>query len=87
MLEKLSRSEGVKTTLLQHEIGELKKDLEKINEMGDDFLEWTSERADPINFLLNSRKLYENVEFLVTKPIKCIFFKNLICFISLFYYF
>lgn len=39
MLEKLNRAEGMKTTLLQHEIAELQKDLEKINEIGEDFME------------------------------------------------
>ncbi len=74
MLEKLQRSEGMKTTLLQHEIAEIQKDLEKINEIGEDFMELTGERADLVNFLLQSRRLYENIEFLLTKPLKSSFF-------------
>ena len=70
MLEKLNRAEGMKTTLLQHEIAEVQKDLEKISEIGEDFMELTGEKADLINFLLQSRRMYENIEFLLTKPLK-----------------
>ena len=78
MLEKLNRAEGMKITLLQHEIAEIQKDFEKINEIGEDFMELTGERADLINFLLQSRRMYENIEFLLTKPIKSR--ENLLCF-------
>lgn len=74
MLEKLNRAEGMKTTLLQHEIAELQKDLEKINEIGEDFMEWTGEKADFIHFLLQSRRMYESIEFLLTKPLKSTIF-------------
>ena len=70
MLEKLNRAEGMKTTILQHEIAEIQKDLEKINEIGEDFMELTGERADLINFLLQSRRMYETIEFILTKPLK-----------------
>ena len=82
MLEKLGRSEGMKTTLLQHEIAEIQKDLEKINEIGEDFMELTGERSDLINFLLQSRRLYENIEFLLTKPLKSINFYCILKFFS-----
>jgi hypothetical protein len=30
----------------------------------------TTNQADPLNFLLRSRSLYDNLEYLVTKPFK-----------------
>ena len=78
MLEKLNRAEGMKITLLQHEIAEIQKDFEKINEIGEDFMELTGERADLINFLLQSRRMYEHIESHLTKPIKSR--ENLLCF-------
>lgn len=41
-----------------------------INDLGNSFLELTSAAADPINFLIRSRNLYENLEYLVAKPFK-----------------
>ena len=70
MLERLKSAEGLKTTVLLHEMAELQKDLEMINDLGNTYLELTGNNADPINFLVKSRNLYENLEYLVAKPFK-----------------
>lgn len=70
MLERLRYAEGVKTAVLQHEIHELQKDLEKINEIGESFMRLTSKESEPIQFLLKSRSLYESIEFLISKVFK-----------------
>lgn len=70
MLERLRYSEGVKVAVLQHEIQELQRDLERINEIGETFMRFTSRNADPVSFLLKSRALYESIEQLVSKVFK-----------------
>ena len=70
ILERLKSAESLKTTVLQHEIAELQKDLEKINDLTCNYVEYTSNQADPVNFLLRSRSLYENLEYLLAKPFK-----------------
>lgn len=74
MLERLRYADGVKVAVLQHEIHELQKDLEKINELGESFMRLTSRTSDPIHFLLKSRAIYEGIEVLISKVFKGIIF-------------
>ncbi|KAM3142964.1 hypothetical protein pb186bvf_005027 [Paramecium bursaria] len=69
VLERLKSSEGSKLALLHHEITELQRDLDQINEIGSQFYD-LKEQADPCPFLLKSRQLYETIEYLVAKPFK-----------------
>lgn len=51
-------------------MSEIQKDLDKINDVGFQFNELSKNPTEPIQFLLNSRNMYENIEFLVAKPFK-----------------
>lgn len=51
-------------------MAELQKDCDMINDLGSMFNEFTRKEADQMNFLLRSRNLYENIEYLVAKPFK-----------------
>jgi len=70
MLERLKGSEGIKLAVLQHEISHLQRDIDKINDIVNVVNELTGEKGDPIDFLLRSRHLTENIEFTVAKPFK-----------------
>jgi len=70
ILERLKSAEGIKLAILQHEMAELQKDCDMINDLGSMFNEFTRKEADQMNFLLRSRNLYENIEYLVAKPFK-----------------
>lgn len=51
-------------------MSELQKDLDRINDVGHNFNEFTKDPNEPIGFLLRSRNLYENIENMVAKPFK-----------------
>lgn len=44
--------------------------MDRINDVGHNFNEFTKDANEPIGFLLRSRNLYENIEHLVAKPVK-----------------
>ncbi len=54
-------------------MGELQKDLDRINDIGYTIKELTKDPNDKASFLLRSKALYENVEYMVAKPFKSIF--------------
>ncbi|KAL4468003.1 hypothetical protein ABPG72_015873 [Tetrahymena utriculariae] len=70
IIERLKSAEGQKLAILQHEMGELQKDLDRINDLGHTFRQFVNKPEDPIDFLIRARSLYENIEFLVAKPFK-----------------
>jgi len=51
-------------------MSELQKDLDRINDIGHSFNEFSQDAEKPLGFLLRARNLYENIEFLVAKPFK-----------------
>ncbi|CAD8111607.1 unnamed protein product [Paramecium sonneborni] len=69
VLERLKQSEGQKLAILSHEISELQRDLDKINEVGSSFYD-LKEIPDPCPFLLKSRNIYDQIEYMVAKPFK-----------------
>jgi palmitoyltransferase len=69
-LEKLKYGEGEKVAVLEKEILDLQNDLDSLNDLGNYFLEISSNMADPLNFILNSRNVYEKLQYLISKPFK-----------------
>ena len=69
-LENLKGGEGEKVAVLEKEISDLQKDLDSLNDLGNHFMEISSKLADPINFILNSRNIYEKLQYLISKPFK-----------------
>lgn len=70
MLESLRSAEGVKLAVLQNEIANLQRDIDKINDIVNTVNELADEKADPIDFLLRCRHLTDTTEFTVAKPFK-----------------
>ena len=61
-------------------MSELQKDLDNINDIGITFNNLTEGKADPVNFLLKSRNLYEMIEVETAKPFKSnfLFIRNIL---------
>lgn len=74
MVDKLKSAESIKLAILQHEMAELQKDMDKINELGHLFNELTRDFTNPIEFLLKFRQIYEQIEILIAKPFKSTLF-------------
>ncbi|EGR29141.1 hypothetical protein IMG5_162440 [Ichthyophthirius multifiliis] len=70
IIENLKQAEGKKLAILQHEMAELQKDLDKINDLGNSFSNFVNNPNDPVSFLINAQTIHENIEFLVAKPFK-----------------
>lgn len=68
LLERLRVAEGVKLTVLNHEIALLQKDIEQINDIVRIVNELTGDNAEPLEFLLKCEKLNDMIEFTLTKP-------------------
>ena len=69
-LEKLKYGEGEKVAVLEKELFDLQKDLDSLNDLGNYFMEISDNSADPLNFILNSRNVYERLQYLISKPFK-----------------
>lgn len=70
IIERLRSAEGKKVAVLQHEMGEIQRDVDRIAEILQTFSELTREDADPVNFMLRSRVINENIEYMLAKPFK-----------------
>ena len=70
MLEGLKSSEGKKLAVLQHDMAELQRDLDKINDIVNTVKDLTGDYADNVGFLMRARTLHDNVEFCIAKPFK-----------------
>lgn len=70
ILENLKHVEGEKVVILEKEISDLQKDLDSLNDFGNNFMEITTNMTDPVYFILNSRNIYEKIQYLVSKPFK-----------------
>lgn len=51
ILERINSAEGVKLSILYHEIEKLQRDLSKINEVGHTFFELIKDPTNPVPFL------------------------------------
>ncbi len=65
--ERLKSSEANKITRLQHEMQELQKDIDAINDIGGKFNELTKNPTDPVDFLLQTKSLYNSISQLKSK--------------------
>jgi len=72
MLERLKSAEGVKYAVLQHDMAEIQKDIERIDSIFDSLDEYLQGdlRGDYIGFLIKFRELHEYIEYSITKPFK-----------------
>eukprot|EP01017_Pseudomicrothorax_dubius_P044409 TRINITY_DN7500_c0_g1_i14.p1 TRINITY_DN7500_c0_g1~~TRINITY_DN7500_c0_g1_i14.p1 ORF type:complete len:453 (+),score=81.14 TRINITY_DN7500_c0_g1_i14:44-1402(+) len=71
IIERLRYAEGVKLAILNHEIGELQKDIERISEIINNFNELASGQVvDPANFMARFQIINENLEYMIAKPFK-----------------
>lgn len=72
ILERLHSAEGMKAAVLDHEMKEMQKDIEKIKEITDSFesLEKLGGSLPPAEFLAKFQILNENIEYIVAKPVK-----------------
>jgi len=68
VLERLRVAEGVKLTVLNHDIAILQRDIERINDIVRVVNQLTGDNADPLNFLLKCEKINDMIEFTLTKP-------------------
>ena len=81
-MERLNISAGNKFAILNHEMATLQRDLESINNLGNEFFELTNMNPENntvpetnphkgmVPFLLRSKFLQEEAEELISKPIK-----------------
>jgi palmitoyltransferase len=72
VLERLRSSEGAKIAVLQHEMADLQKDIDRIDsifEALDDYLQGDL-KGDYVGFLIKFRELHEYIEYSITKPFK-----------------
>ncbi|KAL4433153.1 hypothetical protein ABPG74_010848 [Tetrahymena malaccensis] len=70
ILERLNNAEGVKLSILNHDVENLQKELSKINEIGHTFFDLIKDPTNPVPFLLQSRSLWENANYQISKPFK-----------------
>ena len=72
MLEKLKSAEGVKQAILQHDMAEIQKDIERIDSIFDAIDEYLQGdlRGDYVGFLIKFREMHEYIEYAITKPFK-----------------
>ena len=72
ILERLSSAEGVKYAVLQHDMAEIQKDIERIDSIFDSLDEYLQgeSRGDFVGFLIKFRELHEYIEYAVTKQFK-----------------
>lgn len=72
MLERLSSAEGMKYAVLQHDMAEVQKDVERIDTIFDSLDEYLQgeARGDYVGFLIKFRELHEYIEYAVTKQFK-----------------
>ncbi len=76
-LDRLKEAEGVKLAILHHEMGDLQRDLEAINTLGNDFFFYTNRQPAgmisdnaKVAFLVKERSMREKLEELISKPFK-----------------
>ena len=72
MLERLNSAEGMKYAVLQHDMAEVQKDIERIDTIFDSLDEYLQgeSRGDYVGFLIKFRELHEYIEYAVTKQFK-----------------
>ncbi len=74
MLERLKSAEGGKVAVLQHDIAELQKDVERIDlvlKVVDDYTQGDA-RGDFVGFLGKFKEIHDYMEYAVTKPFKTV---------------
>ena len=70
IIARLKSAEGMKLAILQHEMAELQKDIDRINDIISQFNLLTVSKVEVVNFLLRARILNENIEYISAKPFK-----------------
>eukprot|EP01022_Parablepharisma_sp_SALTPOND_P032972 TRINITY_DN87978_c0_g1_i1.p1 TRINITY_DN87978_c0_g1~~TRINITY_DN87978_c0_g1_i1.p1 ORF type:complete len:746 (+),score=67.32 TRINITY_DN87978_c0_g1_i1:5676-7913(+) len=72
MLERGKFAEGTKLAILQHDLANLQKDIERIDSVLNSIDEYTQgePKADPATFLAKFRELNEYIEYALAKPFK-----------------
>lgn len=72
ILERLKSAEGQKTAILQHDMAELQKDIERIDSIFDtlDMYLQGELKEDLVGFLIKFREIHEYIEFAISKPFK-----------------
>ncbi|EGR27031.1 hypothetical protein IMG5_202690 [Ichthyophthirius multifiliis] len=70
ILERLNNAEGTKLSLLLYDIEQLQRFLNKINELGQSFYDLTKEPVNYIPFLRQARKIWEDCNQYIQKPIQ-----------------
>ncbi len=70
IIARLKSAEGMKLAILQHEMAELQKDIDRINDIISQFNILTVNKVEVVNFLLRARILNENIEYISAKPFK-----------------
>lgn len=70
MLERLTSSEGHKTSVLQHEMAGIQQEIDSINEIIAEFTKLTNEGVTPLQFMVKCATMKQNIEYLLSKPFK-----------------
>jgi hypothetical protein len=70
MTERLKSSEGVKMSYLQHEMAELQKDIDAINELIQEFTRLTTDGVPALDFMVKMPVFKQNIDYLLNKPFK-----------------
>mmetsp|Transcript_9003 Transcript_9003/g.9742 ORF Transcript_9003/g.9742 Transcript_9003/m.9742 type:complete len:452 (+) Transcript_9003:53-1408(+) len=72
IMERLRAAEGQKTAILQHDVTELQKDLDRIDDIVSSQQQIAEYNAggDMDGFLLRCQQIEENIEYCLTKPFK-----------------
>jgi len=73
ILDRLSREEGKKISILQKEISFLQRDVNNIDDLIDSFVE-IMQKNDPVNFLLVCKDILSYAETLKAKSFRSFFF-------------
>ena len=75
ILERLRNYEGSKMAVLTHEVSLVQRELDTINDLGNRFFELTSMECEKIEqerranrFLLQSKEMYESIEYITSRP-------------------
>jgi hypothetical protein len=68
IIDRLKSVEGQKQAILASQMSVLQMDIERINEIINEYNSLTKSDSDPRNFLNHFRMLRENVEFMIAKP-------------------
>ena len=75
ILERLRNFEGTKLATLTHEVSLVQRELDNINELGNQFFELTNMECEKVDqerkmnrFLMRSKEMYESIEYITNRP-------------------